>query len=276
MSRIRRLGALAAATIFTGALITSQASATGQSATAAPPILVTPANTSYVLSPLVTEPSQPNVPLGIQLGNRAAVPSVAQVVIGVYCWDKTGKKYESVLPARIVTVPGDPSPTKGTNPMWIEQAPVNVPAACQSNGMHSKLFPDGAFYANVGPVGGKAEWMKLSNFWIGWTFNYSNKVKNLDLKTFGTQAESAAHHTLPVKWRTYFESVPGIYTVDDPQYLVWWCSRAGVKGNHPSMAKNYNDKWQAWIDKNPHPTRDQVLKARDTFSNDPLYVYKCP
>jgi hypothetical protein len=229
-----------------------------------------------MLSPAVVEPSQLKIPVGAQLGNRSAVPAVVEVVIGGWCWDKASKKIDFAEPPQTVTVPGDPSPTKGTDQLWIAEAELDIPAACAADPNHSVILPDGAFFADVGPVGGEAEWRKLSNFWIGWTFNYSNKVKNLDLRTFGTPAESAAHHTLPVKYRTYFESVKGIYTIDDPQYLVWWCSRPGVAGNHPSMAKNYNDKWQAWIDTHPKPTREQVLAARDTFSNDPKYTYVCP
>lgn len=270
------LGALAASMLFVGVLAAPPTTASDQSTTGVLVTPVTPGPNTYVDSPKVTEPGQTAVPLGVQLGNRTAVPAIVQVTIGGWCWDSASKKINFSLPPRTVTVPGDPGQVKGNLTMWIESAAVNVPPECKARPNHSAIVPDGAFIADVGPVGSQPEWRKLSNFWIGWTFNATNIRKNLDLRLFKTQPESGAHHTLPQKFRLFFENVPGIYRIDDPQYLVWWCSRAGVPGNHPSMANEYNKLWEDWWAKNPTPTRDQVLKFRDLISKNPKYTYKCP
>lgn len=66
-----------------------------------------------------------------------------------------------------------------------------------------------------------------------------------------------AHHTLPQKYRSLFESF-GI-NIDEPGNVVW-----RNKEGHRKYSKAINDEWGKFFSKsNTLPTKEEVLKFRD-------------
>jgi hypothetical protein len=155
-------------------------------------------------------------------------------------------------------VPGDPSATKGLTGLKVVRASLRIPASCRAKPNWSPSRPDGTFFADVGPVGVKHQWTKHLNFWIGKSFTYTNHRHNLKLQTKGIAKDSQSHHTLPRAFEAKFKAAQ--LNIHDPQFLRWWCSKAGVKTNHQSNAAKYYALWTQFFAKYQKPTRAQVLK----------------
>lgn len=65
-----------------------------------------------------------------------------------------------------------------------------------------------------------------------------------------------AHHTLPQKYRERFEQL-GI-NIDEPKNVVWRKTE-----NHHAGNVEHGKAWDEFFEKNPQPTKEQVLQQRD-------------
>ncbi|KAA3610782.1 MAG: hypothetical protein DWQ01_07675 [Planctomycetota bacterium] len=76
-----------------------------------------------------------------------------------------------------------------------------------------------------------------------------------------------AHHDLPQKFRDRFERA-GL-DIDDPAHGRW--VEGGPAGNHQKWTRAFNDEWEAFFNKHPRPSSEQILKERDRLRADPRF-----
>ncbi|WP_328996187.1 hypothetical protein OG394_16190 [Kribbella sp. NBC_01245] len=212
------------------------------------------------------------VQMSISLGNYSATPSQAQIKFKIRCTTKDFRFLTVYGKTQIVTVPGDPAnPPKGGKDLKSVSDEIEVPAECASQKDSGPITHDGSFVAEMGPVGAEYIGVKDAFFHVGLPFTVTYFRENLVLQD-GLVAESQAHHTLPQKFEGNF-GLAGI-NIHDPIYLRWWCSRAGVPGNHSSKAFEYNQLWETFFRTNPNATAAQILAYRASIQG--RYVYTCP
>ncbi|GAB3287362.1 hypothetical protein GCM10027456_83310 [Kineosporia babensis] len=176
-------------------------------------------------------------------------------------------------PAVTVNVPPDLSRPPGAKILRKVKGKLKIPASCAAQ-EDTPGIPtwDGYFAADFGVAGQRVQGTFSSFFWIGKPFTRNNIRYNLGLKTRKPPKTSQAHHTLPQKFRSKFESLN--LDIDDPGQMRWWCSKKGVNTNHQSQARSYNARWSEWFATHPKATRKQVLTFRDSIQG--LYIYACP
>lgn len=78
----------------------------------------------------------------------------------------------------------------------------------------------------------------------------------------GAPAEGMqAHHTLPQKFRLYFQSA-GI-NIDNPKYGRWLESTKHNKGSY-----KYNRKWNDFRKEHPKPSEEEILDQIEVFMKE--------
>ena len=78
---------------------------------------------------------------------------------------------------------------------------------------------------------------------------------------------------MPVKYQRDFKEA-GI-NIHHPKYAEWWNSKKGLKNNHQSLARKYNNEWGKFFDKNKKPTKKQILNKRVQLHNKYKKYYRC-
>lgn len=239
-----------------------------------------PYPSAHAVAPIVTLSGAPNL-VSISLGNTTAKPSPTQVQFTGWCWDANYRRIDFSNHPTVIVVPPDPNTVKGGTVLARVSQLLKTPKACvHHSNLRAMGIPDG-FYAVKLAVPGSAPWAAMSAvFYIGKPFVLANIRYNLDLKTGHTPANSQAHHTLPQAYRATFTAAG--FNIDDPQHLVWWCSRRGVPTNHQSHSGKYNALWKKWLANHPVPStatakakwRDEALKFRDSIFG--RFTYNCP
>ena len=76
-----------------------------------------------------------------------------------------------------------------------------------------------------------------------------------------------ARHTLPQKHRNDFEKL-GI-NIDEPGNVVWRKSEG-----HRAKSAEHTNAWDEFFDKNPQPTKEQVMKYRNEVE-DRIWHNQC-
>lgn len=106
-------------------------------------------------------------------------------------------------------------------------------------------------------------------------FNKNNYRHNLVVRTGKNPGNKCqAHHTIPQKLRA--KAATAGVNIDDPQYLLWWVSTAGVPNNHSSKSKDYNRDWDAFYKKHANkPTKAQILAERTRLVKKYGKFYRC-
>ncbi len=103
------------------------------------------------------------------------------------------------------------------------------------------------------------------------SYTKSNLRHNLIVRTGKNPKHCQAHHTLPVKFEYHFKK-SGI-NIHDPKYAVWWSSEKGLKNNHQSLAKKYNDEWDVFFEKSR--SKKAILDKRAKMHNAYKKYYQC-
>ena len=101
----------------------------------------------------------------------------------------------------------------------------------------------------------------------------ANLRHNLKVKTGKNPKHCQAHHTMPVKYQRDFKKA-GI-NIHHPKHAEWWNSKKGLKNNHQSLARKYNNEWGKFFDKNKKPTKKQILNKRVQLHNKYKKYYRC-
>jgi hypothetical protein len=81
----------------------------------------------------------------------------------------------------------------------------------------------------------------------------ANFRHNLAQRTGGIPDKAQAHHVLPVKFEPQCRKA-GI-NIHEPRFGTWW-----KRGNHQSMARAYNNKWDEFFLENSNPTSKEILQ----------------
>lgn len=82
-----------------------------------------------------------------------------------------------------------------------------------------------------------------------------------------------AHHIFPQE--LFGNLFKDLLDFNDPKYLTWWKSVAGVTGNHASYASKYNDEWLTYLSKNETSLRDMTPSARIQVLENKAAEFMC-
>lgn len=76
---------------------------------------------------------------------------------------------------------------------------------------------------------------------------------------------------MPVKFEYHFKK-SGI-NIHDPKYAEWWNSEKGLRNNHQSLARKYNEEWCVFFEKSR--SKKAILDKRTKMHNAYKKYYQC-
>lgn len=245
-----------------GAPATGAAPDVGAGATTATSDVAGPAGSAVVLAPIGPKVVRPGMHVNVSVPITSYSRKIQRIWVRlkVRCdtgavW--TGKKFW-------VTVPPEAKQIYDPGPEVIATRKVRIPDNC----VHDANIPprwDGLYTAQI-KIGARD-----TTFYIGKPFTRANARYNLSLQDGTRSSNYQAHHTMPVKYESWFAQRD--LTIHDPRWLRWWCSKKGVTTSHQRMAAEYNRRWGNYIKEHPDASKKALLKFRNALSAQ--YVYTC-